>query len=78
MIKKETFHSSKETQKHPRIVFIFLSEPLFFLGNYWVLLSLYGNLIFATDFTFFGTKMAALQDLKDEESFVRQTGKLLV
>ena len=44
------------------------------------LLSIYGNLIYATERTRFGTKMAAffndLKDLKDEESSVRWTGKL--
>ena len=47
------------------------------LGNYWALLSINGNLIYATESTCFGTKMAAyFNDLKDEESFVGRTGKL--
>ena len=69
-----------ETRKRLRIVFIFLSgktKQLSWLGNYWVLLSIYGNLIYATESSCFGTKMAAyFNDLKDEESFVRRTGKL--
>ena len=30
--------------------------PLSLLGNYWALLSVYGNLIYATENTCFGTK----------------------
>ena len=71
----------EETWKRPRIVCIFLSgemKQLSFLGNYWALLSIYGNLIYATKSTRFGTNMAAcFNDLKDEESFVRQTKRLI-
>ena len=58
-------------------LFVFLSsemKQLTLLGSYWALLSIYGNLIYATESTCFGTKMAAyFNDLKDEESFVRRT-----
>ena len=45
-----------------------------FLGNYWALLSIYGKLINASESTCFENKtVACFSDLKDEESFVRQT-----
>ena len=47
------------------------------LRNYWALLSIYGNLIYTTKAQCYGTKMAPyFNDLKDEESFERRTGKL--
>ena len=52
-------------------------EQLSLLGNFWALLSIYGTLIYATESTCFGTKMApCFNNQKDEESFVRRTGKL--
>ena len=47
------------------------------LGNYWALLSIYGNLTNATKSTRFGTNMAACFNyLKDKESFARRTRRL--
>ena len=61
-------------------VFVFLSgktKQLSLPGNYWALLSIYGNLIYATESTCFGSKMATcFSDMKDEESSVRRTRKL--
>ena len=52
-------------------------KQLSLLGNYWALLSIYGNLTYATKSTRFGTNMAAcFNDLKDKESFVRGTRRL--
>ena len=46
-------------------------------GNYLAFLTIYGNLIYATESTCFETKMATcFNDMKDEESFVRRTRKL--
>ena len=70
----------EKTQKRPRIVFVFLSGEMMqlsLLSNYWALLSIYGNLIYTTKAQCCGTKMAPyFNDLKDEESFERRTGKL--
>ena len=47
------------------------------LRNYWALVSIYWNLIYACESTCFENKMAAcFSDLKDEESFVIWTRKL--
>ena len=63
-------------------IFVFQSgetKQLSLLKNYWALLSIYGDQIYATESTCFETKMAAcFNDLKDGESFVRRTRKLSV
>ena len=60
-----------ETRKRPRIIFVFLSgetKQLPLLGNYWALLSTYGNRIYATESTCLETKMATcFNDLKDRK-----------
>ena len=49
---RNTYVFFEETRKLPRIVFVFLSgetKQLSLLGNYWALLSIYGNLIYTTE-----------------------------
>ena len=61
-------------------MFIFLygeTKQLSLIWNYWALLSIYGNLIYATESTCFRANIAAyFNDLKDEESFVMQLSML--
>ena len=63
-------------------IFIFQSgetKQLSLLTNYWALLSIYRNQVYATERTCFETEMAdCFNDLKNGESFVRRTRKLSV
>ena len=68
----------EETWKRPRIrhiEYVFLSELFFLLGNYWALLSIYGNLIHTTGSTCFETNGCLFQRYERWRKFCRTNKK---